>query len=449
LQTIPHKPSPLAETARPYTGNVRWWICFLLFLGTTINYMDRQLLGVLKPNLKTELGWTDVDYGHIVMWFQAAYAAGYLLAGRLMDRIGVRLGYALAAVLWSLAAMGHSAARTILEFKIARGALGLAEGGNFPAAIRTVSDWFPKKERALATGLFNGGSNIGPIITPVIVPWIMLYWGWRGSFVIIGAFGFVWVALWLATYRAPEKTRRLSPAELAFIRSDGPDPTSKVSWISLLTYRPTWAYTVAMILTSPIWWFYLFWVPDFLDRRFNLGLSQRAGPLAVVYLMAFVGSITGGWLSSTLIHVGWTINTARKTALLICALCVVPVFLAPIATNAWFAVLLIGLAAAAHQGWSANLYTIVPDTMPRATVSSVVGIGGMGGAIVAMFFANLIGHVLQATHGNYLIPFIIASAAYPIALLVIQILLPRLEPQKMRIPEYPRFEVMPTKSPMR
>ncbi len=409
-------------------GWYRWTICALLFFATTINYIDRQVISVLKPVLEKDLGWSEIDYSNIVFAFQAAYALGYLLAGRLMDRAGVRVGLTLAVIVWSVAAMGHALARTVADFAAARFGLGLAEGGNFPAAIKTVGEWFPKRERALATGIFNAGSNLGPLITPLVVPWLTVSFGWPSAFLATGALGFLWLVAWLIVYRDPGQHPRVSPAELAYIRSDPPEPAiEKIPWLRLLGYRQTWAFAVGMFLTSPIWWFYLYWVPDFLHKRHGIDLVHMGPPLVVIYLMTDVGSVAGGWLSSRMIRRGWSVNAARKTALLICAVCVVPIFMASQVSNLWAAVLLIGLAASAHQGWSANLYTIVSDTVPRQAVSSVVGIGGMAGAIGGMFIAKLAGYILQWT-GDYLTLFIIASSAYLVALLIIQALLPRLQP---------------------
>jgi ACS family hexuronate transporter-like MFS transporter len=410
-------------------GRYRWLICALLFFATTVNYVDRQVIGILKPVLKDELGWNEIDYSNVVFAFQTAYAVGYLVAGRLIDRVGVRLGYAVAVALWSLAAMGHAWARGVAGFCAARFALGLAEGGNFPAAVKSVGEWFPRTERALATGVFNAGSNVGALVTPLIVPWITLHYGWPAAFLVTGSFGFLWLVVWLATYDRPERHPRVTPAELAHIRSDPPEPAVAIPWLDLLRYRPTWAFAVGMFLTSPVWWFYLFWVPGFLNERFGVDLQHLGPPLVVIYLMTDVGSVAGGWLSSWLIGRGWGVNAGRKTAMLACALCVIPVFAAGIVADQWTAVVLIGLAASAHQGWSANLYTLVSDTMPPATVSSVVGIGGMAGAVGGMGVAKLAGYVLEWT-GQYLVLFALAPAAYLVAFAVIQMLVPRLEPER-------------------
>ena len=445
-------------TATSPVGWSRWGICALLFFATTLNYIDRQVIGILKPELAKQLGWNEIDYSNIVFAFQVAYAIGYAGAGRLIDRMGVRLGYALAVLFWSLAAMAHALTRlipvetklgdwvssasqtsghwllmipmTVLGFSAARFALGLAEGGNFPAAIKTVSEWFPRKERALATGIFNAGSNVGALVAPLLVPWLTITFGWPTAFLATGALGFLWIAAWWPLYQSPEKHSRVSPAELAYIHSDPPDPVVKIPWLSLLRYRQTWAFIVGMFLSSPIWWFYLYWIPDFLNKKYGLDLLHLGPPLVAIYLMTDVGSIGGGWLSSWLLKRGWSVNAARKTAMLVCALCVVPVFAASSVSHLWVATFLVGLAASAHQGFSANLYTLVSDTAPRKVVSSIVGIGGMAGAIGGMFIAKLAGYILQWT-GEYRLLFLIAACAYLVNLSLIHLLNPRLEPMKL------------------
>src|SRR2546421_9328621 len=360
-------------------GRFRWIICALLLLGPTKNYMDRQVLGVLKSTLQHDLGWNEIDYSNLVFAFQAAYAAGMVLVGRLVDRLGTRLGYSLAMAFWSVASMGHALGSSFTSFVIARSALGFGEAGVFPASIKTVAEWFPKKERALATGIFNAGTNAGAIVTPLVVPWITLHWGWRWAFVITGALGFVWLVFWIVLYRKPEEHSRVSKAELAYIRSDPPEPIRKIKWISLFPHRQTWAFVMGKFMIDPIWWFYLFWVPDFLQRRHGLALIKIGLPIMVIYLISDVGSVGGGWLSSWLIQRGKSINAARKMAMLVCALCVVPIVFAYRTDNMWEAVLLIGLAAAGHQGFSANLFTLTSDIFPAQAVGSVVGIGGMAG----------------------------------------------------------------------
>jgi ACS family hexuronate transporter-like MFS transporter len=412
------------------SGYFRWAICALLLFGTTKNYMDRAVLGVLKTTLQHDFGWNEIDYGNLVSAFQIAYAVGMLLVGRLIDRIGTRLGYALAMIFWSLASMGTALATSLTSFAISRYALGFGEAAVFPASIKAVAEWFPKKERALATGIFNAGTNAGAIITPLIVPSIVAYWGWRGAFVGIGALGFAWLALWLLIYRPPGQHSKVSPAELAFIRGDPLEPSGKISWAQLIPLRQTWTFVIGKFLTDPIWWFYLFWVPGFLQSKHGLALTGIGVPLMVIYLISDVGSVAGGWISSSLIKRGRSVNSARKTAMLLCAVAVIPVVLAYRVESTWSAVMLIGLAAACHQGFSANLYTLTSDMFPVRAVGSVVGIGGMAGAIGGFFIATVVGHVLQWT-GSYMVPFVIAGFAYLLALGVIHILSPRLEPAKI------------------
>jgi len=408
-------------------GHFRWVICALLLFGTTKNYMDRQVLGVLKTTLQHDLGWNEIDYSNLVFAFQAAYALGMVLVGRLIDRLGTRLGYALAMVFWSLASMAHAFAGSLLGFAIARASLGFGEAGIFPASIKTVAEWFPKKERALATGIFNAGTNVGAIVTPLIVPWITIHWGWRWAFILTGAIGFVWLVFWLWLYRKPEEHPRLSKRELDYIRSGPSEPAGHIKWLDLLSYRQTWAFMMGKFMTDPIWWFYLFWVPDFLQRKHGLALMQIGLPIVVIYVIADVGSVAGGWLSSSMIHHGKSVNVARKTALLICAVSVVPIVFASRMESLWGAVLLLSLAAAAHQGFSANLYTITSDMFPARAVASVVGIGGMAGAIGGMLIAKVVGYALQWT-GSYMIPFVMAGSAYLVAVAVIHALSPRLAP---------------------
>jgi ACS family hexuronate transporter-like MFS transporter len=407
-------------------GNVRWSICALLFFATTINYLDRQVLGILAPTLETQIGWSEVDYGHIVLAFQAAYAIGLLAAGGFMDKLGTRLGYALSIGFWSLAAMGHALAHSVGGFGTARFALGLGEAGNFPAAIKTVAEWFPKRDRALVTGIFNAGSNVGAIVAPLSVPFITLRYGWRVAFIATGAVGFLWLVAWLLLYRRPEDHPTLSQQELAYIRSDPPESVAKVAWASLLGHRQMWAFAIGKLLTDPVWWFYLYWLGKFLKKNFGIKLEGLALPLVVIYLVADFGSIAGGWLSSALIRRGWSVNAGRKTAMLICALCVVPVPYASQTSNLWVAVGLISLAAAAHQGWSANLFTMVSDMYPRRAVGSVVGLGGMAGALGGMAAAALTGKVLQDTNSNYVPVLLVCGFAYLLALGAIQLLAPKL-----------------------
>jgi ACS family hexuronate transporter-like MFS transporter len=418
-------------------GNCRWVICALLFFATTINYVDRQVLSILEKDLRNSIGWNDIQYAHIVLAFQAAYAVGLLLAGRLMDKLGSKIGYTLAIVLWSVAAMSHSLARTVMGFSAARFALGLGEGGNFPAAIKTTAEWFPKKERALATGIFNAGTNIGAIVAPLTVPWIAIHYGWRWAFIMTGLLGFIWVLVWLTLYHRPQEHPRISRAELAHIQSDPADPPAKLGWLKVLPHRQTWAFAVGKFLTDPIWWFYLFWIPSFLRDKHGLDLSTIGPPVIAIYLIADVGSVGGGFLSSAMIRRGWSVNKGRKIAMLICAICVVPIVFTPMVSSLWGAVALIGLAAAAHQGWSANLFTLASDMFPRTAVGSVVGFGGMAGAVGGMLIAEVIGRVLQLT-GSYKPIFLIAGSAYLTALLVVQLLVPTVT--EARIKTAPKTE---------
>jgi MFS transporter, ACS family, hexuronate transporter len=409
-----------------FMGKFRWVICAVLFIGITKNYMDRQVLGVLKVTLQNDLGWNELDYSRLVFAFQAAYAAGLLITGDLVDRVGTRVGYLIAMVFWSLASMAHALCSSLFSFGIARAALGLGESGAFPASIKTVTEWFPQKERALATGIFNSGTSVGALLTPIFVPWITVHLGWRWAFVITGAIGFMWLLLWIAVYRKPEEHAKCSAEELEYIRSDKQTVLARVPWARLLGYRQTWAFLSAKFLTDPIWWFYLFWVPGFLQKQHGLNLTQIGLPVVVIYVISDAGSIAGGWISSRLIKRGYSANAGRKIAMLICALCVIPIVYVYRAQGLWASILLIGLAAAAHQGFSANLFTTVSDMFPTQAVASVVGIGGMAGAVGGMLIADIVGHVLQST-GSYFVPFLMAGIAYLIALAVMQLIVPRLQ----------------------
>jgi ACS family hexuronate transporter-like MFS transporter len=402
-------------------------ICALLFLATTINYIDRQVLGILAPDLQQRIGWSEVEYGYIVTAFQGAYALGMLIVGRLLDVVGIKHGFALALVLWSLAAMAHALARTPLGFGLARFALGLGESANFPASIKTVAEWFPTKERAFATGIFNAGTNVGAVVAPLIVPPIALAWGWRWAFIVTGAIGFLWLLVWYLYYESPDRHPRLSSAELAHIRSDPPDPGIRIPWLRLAGHRETWAFAIGKFMTDPIWWFYLYWIPKFLNEVHDLSLAKLGPPLVTIYLVADVGSVGGGWLSSALIKRGRSVNAARKAAMLVCALAVTPIVFASATADLWTAVALVSLAAAAHQGWSANLYTIVSDMFPRRAVASVIGLGGMCGAVGGMLISTATGWLLELT-GSYLIVFVAAGSAYLLALLVIHLLQPQITP---------------------
>lgn len=407
----------------------RWTVVALLFAATTINYVDRQVLGILAPTLQRELHWTESDYGDIVSWFSLVYAFGFLIAGRLLDRFGVKRGLGAAVVAWSIAAMAHAFAKTATGFSIARAMLGLGESAIFPGAIKTVAEWFPKRERALAAGLFNAGTNTGAIVAPLLVPAIALRWGWQWAFILTGALGLLWLLFWIPFYRDPALHPHVSSAELRHIRGDGPELTQNpVSWTRLLGYKQTWAFAVGKLLADPIWWFYLYWLPKFLDAKYGVKLSGVALPLITVYLIADVGSVGGGWMSSALLARGWTVNRARKTTMLVMACLIVPTAFAPLAPNMWAAVLLVAVAAAAHQAWSANVFTLASDMFPRSAVGSVVGIGAFAGAMGGVVFQRVTGRILDANGHDYAPIFAVCGVAYLIAWTVIHLIVPRLEP---------------------
>ncbi len=437
----PRKPgidaTSVLRTGATGIGRYRWRVCALLFAATTLSYLDRQVLGILAPYLQTRLGWTDLDYSYIVAAFQAAYAIGLVGTGALIDRFGTRVGYALAIGVWSVAAMGHALAGGVVSFMAARFALGLGEAGNFPAAIKTVAEWFPLRERALAAGIFNAGASVGAIAAPLLVPWITLHWGWRAAFVLTGALSLVWVVQWLHSYRPPERQPKLSHAERAYIGMDA-DPTRKarIPWLPLLRYRQTWAFLAGKFITDPVWWFYLFWLPKFLHSSYGLNLVALGPPLIAIFVCADIGSIGGGWFAGWMLRHGWSKAGARKATMLVCALAVVPVVLAARASHLWEAVALVGLATAAHQGWSANLFTLVSDLFPREAVASVVGIGGFGGAVSGALASTAVGLILELS-GSYVAVFVLAGSAYLIALLVIHLLLPRMEPVVLAAPTSP------------
>jgi ACS family hexuronate transporter-like MFS transporter len=408
-------------------GRYRWTICALLFFATTISYIDRQVIGILGPSLQKDLGWDEQTFANVVSWLTIGYALGFLVAGRIMDRVGTRKGFAGAIVLWSFSAMAHALARGAASFSAARFALGVGESGNFPAAIKTVAEWFPTRERAFATGIFNAGSNVGAILTPIMVPWIALTWGWRAAFIVTGALGFLWLIAWLLIYQPPENHPKVGAAELAHIRSDPSEPSFAVSWMQLLKYRQTWAFAIGKFMTDPIWWFYLYWLPKFLDARYGIKLAQVTAPLVAIYLLADVGSVYGGWLSGAFIRRGRSVNAGRKLAMLIAAVIISPTMFAPAATNMWVAVTIVGVAAAAHQWWSANIFTLTSDMFPRFAVGSVVGIGGFFGAAGGVLFQRATGWVLQHNGSNYTPVFLACGFAYVTALLIIHLLVPRLE----------------------
>jgi ACS family hexuronate transporter-like MFS transporter len=417
---------PEVAEAAGRVGRYRWVICGLLFAATAINYVDRQMIGLLKPTISAELGWSEMTYADIVFWFQAAYAIGYLSFGRIVDIFGARVGYAIAFVIWTV---GHTLCGFVAnaaQFAMARSVLGLGESGNFPAGIKAVSEWFPAKERALATGIFNAGANVGAIVAPLIVPLLTALYGWRMAFIVTGIASLVWLVAWIGIYRRPrEAGGRVSAAELEYIESDPADPAERIGWLRLLGYRETWAYALGKFLIDPIWWLFLFWTPDFLAKTYHLDLLSFGPPLVVIYLISDLGSIAGGWSSSRLMRRGFTANAARKLTMLACALLVTPIFFAQYVDNLWLAVAIVGLATAAHQAFSANLYTIPSDMFPRGAVGSVVGIGGTVGAIGGMMMAKFTGYVLQTT-GSYTAIFAVAGSVYIVAVLVIHLLSPRL-----------------------
>ena len=428
-------------------GKYRWTICALLFFATTINYLDRSVISLLKSDLEVIFHWTESDYSDIVIIFQLAYAIGMLLAGRFIDKVGTKTGYAVSLIVWSLASIGHAAVRSTLGFLIARSVLGLSEAGNFPAAIKTTAEWFPKKERALATGIFNSGANVGAILAPLTVPFLAAKYGWQEAFVITGAFGFIWLIFWFIFYAPPEKQKRLKKPEFDYINSDLDEQVSpldvtgsdsmigkRVPWLTLLKYNQTWAFILGKFLTDPVWWFFLFWLPAFLQAQYGLTGTDIAIPIAVVYTMSSVGSIFGGWLPLYLIKRGWPVFRARKTSMLIYAVLVLPVVFAQLLgdIHMWYAILIIGLATACHQAWSANIFTTVSDMFPKKTTASVTGMGGMAGALGGILIAFTAGKLFDhfKALGNiktgYYIMFFICGSAYLIAWLVMHFLAPRM-----------------------
>jgi ACS family hexuronate transporter-like MFS transporter len=416
---------------RPHIG-FRWVICALLFAAMVFNYIDRQMIGILKPDLERQFGWTERTYADIILCFQLAYACSYLLFGRIVEWLGVRLGFAAAFAIWTLAHMAHALARSTGGFILARVALGVGEGGSFPAGIKAVAEWFPTRERTLAIGIFNAGTNIGAIVTPVVTPLIALQlgMGWRAAFVLTGLFGVLWLALWLGLYRPPQSHPRVTPEELAVIDSDPPDPVAPVPWLALLRVRQTWCYSAGKFLIDPVWWMFLFWLPEFFAKRHHLDLKAFGPPLICVYLLSDVGSIAGGWLSAALMRRGATLNRARKTAMLFCAVAVLPVAFASQVHSLWVAVAIVGLAAAGHQGFSANLLALPADVFPKKAVGSVVGIGGTAGAIGGMLMAEYAGWVLDEI-GSYTPIFTVAASVYLLALVLLQVLMPHYAPAEL------------------
>jgi ACS family hexuronate transporter-like MFS transporter len=408
-------------------GHRRWLICALIFFATTINYVDRTVLGLLAPMLQIRIGWNEAQYGYIVTAFQVSYALGLLVMGPLVDRLGSRIGYAIAIAIWSVSAMAHSLARSVTTFAMARFGLGLGEAGNFPSAIKTVAEWFPNRERALATGIFNSGTNIGATFAPLLVPWIALHLGWQYAFLMTGVFSAIWIVCWLRIYRRPQEDTKLSGAELDYILSDASGTAVKVPWARLLRHRQAWVFMLGKFLTDPVWWFFLFWLPKFLSSIHHVTLSGLALPLIVIYNVATVGSIFGGWLPARFIKAGWTVNRARKTTMLICAFAVVPVLSAVGLRTLWGSVMVISLAVAAHQGWSCNLLTLPSDMFPTNAVASVAALGTFAGSLSGATIATVAGFLLQMT-GSYVPLFIFASSTYLCTWCFIHLLTPGLQP---------------------
>ncbi len=423
-ETTAHTEEAISLSER--IGHVRWTICALLFAATTINYMDRQVIGLLKPTIQHSIGMTEVGYGYVVAAFQIAYAVGMLAMGRFVDKVGTRIGYMVVMGIWSLSAMGHALANTVVEFGIARACLGLGESGNFPVAIKTVAEWFPQKERSLATGIFNSGTNLGAILAPVAVPWVALHYGWHAAFLITGAFSAAWIVWWFFNYRKPTEHPKIDTAELRYI-NEGMTEAAKRStpWFKLFACRQAWSFVIGKFLTDPIWWFYLFWLPSYFTTKFHLTLATLGLPLIIVYTAATVGSIFGGWLPAPFRKAGMSVTRARMSAMLVCACAVVPICLANYAQSEWACIGLLSLATAAHQGWSANLFTTVSDMFPRAEVGSVTGIGGTAGAIGGALIAVAAGYILKYLH-SYSPLFFVAASAYLVAWILITVLAPGL-----------------------
>jgi MFS transporter, ACS family, hexuronate transporter len=425
--TFPSGGSSLSNRA-PRT-RFRWVILALLFAATALNYLDRQIIGVLKPTIQAELSWSESDYATLIFWFQAAYATGYLCFGRLIDRVGVKSGLALALFVWTAAHMAHALVFSVLGFALARIMLGLGEGGSFPGGLKAIAEWFPKRERAFAVGVFNSGTNVGAILTPIVVPVITLAFGWRWAIALTGVLGIVWLVGWWSAYASPRSHRRVSASELALIESDPPDPITPTPLRALLRTRELWAYALAKFLIDPVWWLFLFWLPDFFFRTHGLNLKTFGLPLVVIYLASDVGAVAGGWMSSALMASGRSLNTSRKLAMLVSALCVIPVIYAAQVADLWTAVALLGLATAAHQAFSANLFTLPSDLFPRKAVATVVGAGGAVGAIGGMLMAKYVGWILGSV-GGYTPIFALCGGLYLVALIIIHLLSPRYEPIK-------------------
>ncbi len=411
------------------SGNFRWQILSLIFFATTINYIDRQVIGILKPFIADDLGWSEADYGYIVTAFQIAYALGLLSMGRFIDKFGTRIGYVWAILIWSIAGMAHAAARSVMGFAISRFALGIGESANFPAAVKSVAEWFPKKERAFATGLFNSGSTVGAILAPVIVSSITLSLGWRWAFIITGALGFIWIIFWLSYYHNPEQHPKIKPEELVYINQDSDENNKEksVRWIELFKRKETIGICSTRFISDWVWWFFLFWIPDFLSKTHGIDIKQVVLPLIVIYTVSSIGGIGGGWISSNFIKKGKSIDYARKTTILMCALIILPVMLVSQVANLWVAVILISLAAAGHQGWASNIFTIVSDIYPKNAVASMIGLSGFMGAIGGALSAWFVGMSLEGT-GSYFMIFLIASSVYLINWAILKVSIKEIKP---------------------
>lgn len=415
--------------------NVRWTVVALLFFATTINYIDRQVIGLLKPYIQDDLNWTEADYGYIVTAFQVAYGIGMLVCGRMLDKLGSKLGYSVAIVIWSFGALIHAAAKSVFGFGAARAVLGVGEAGNFPAAVKTIAEWFPKRDRAYATGLFNSGSTIGAIIAPIIVTAITLQWGWRWAFIITGLLGFIWVVFWWLLYKSPAENKRVNAAELAYIQSGDDEEASpadaennssapsSVSWKELFRYRQTYAIVFSRFVTDWVWWFFLFWTPDYLNKVHGVDLKATVLPLIIIYAMSSIGGIYGGAVSSQFVRAGKTVDFARKTTILLFALLVLPLNAVPYIHNIWIVVLIIGLATSTHQAWASNIFTIVSDVYPKNVIGTMTGVSSVGGAVGGALASSFVGLILQWT-GSYTMIFMIASCMYLVAWLTLKLFVP-------------------------
>jgi ACS family hexuronate transporter-like MFS transporter len=409
----------------------RWRILSFLFFATTINYIDRQIIGILKPFIEKDpsIGFSEADYGLIVSAFQISYAIGLLLTGRFLDKFGIRIGYFWAVLVWSLAAILHAAAIGFKSFAFARAALGLGESANFPASVKTVAEWFPKKERAFAIGIFNSGSTVGAIAAPIIVSAITISLGWRWAFIITGSFGFIWIAFWLAYYKSPLTDPKITSEELAFINQDDSDTieNKNLSWTELLTYKQTYVICFTRFISDWVWGFFLFWIPDYLNKNQGINLSEMALPLILIYSISSLGGISGGWVSSKFIQSGRSIDFSRKFTIFLYALLVLPLVFIPTTGNIWIAVLLIALASAGHQGWASNLFSIISDIYPKNSVGSMMGVSGFIGAIGAALSAVFVGLFLQTT-SSYDYIFVLVSVIYLVNWLIIKIFISEIKP---------------------